>query len=117
MNSLGASRTDMTRLETRRKQMEEENAHGPLLQIEELTSEEKAILNSSFLELCRRRKAADLGEVYQAYVDTLFHWKIMCPHPQVHRLYDGSMKSDSPLPFDTHKWFDCKLCGTAVINR
>lgn len=117
MNSLGVSQTNVTRLEARRKQMEEENLHGPLLQIEELSPEEKAIVNSSFLELCRRRKASDLGEVYQAYADTLHHWKIMCPHPQPQRLYDGRIRSDIPFSFDTSKWYDCKLCGAAVINR
>lgn len=107
----------MTRLEARRKQMEEEKLHGPLLQVDELTHEEKAIINSSFLELCKRRKASDIKEVYEAYVDTLHHWKVMCPHPQPHRLYDGHRKSGMPLNFDTCRWFDCQLCGAAVINR
>ena len=107
----------MTRLETKRKQMEEEKVPGPLLQIDELTHEEKAIINASFLELCKRRKASDIGEVYRAYADTLHHWKVMCPHPQLQRLYTGSKRSDVPLSFEDHKWFDCKLCGAAVINR
>jgi hypothetical protein len=97
--------------------MEEENVHGPLLRIEELTHEEKAIINADFIELCRNRKASGPEEFYQAYIDTLHRWRVMCPHPQPHRLYDGYRKSDVPFSFDEHRWFDCRLCGAAVINR
>lgn len=107
----------MTRLEARRKQMEEENAYGPLLRVEDLGQDEISVIYSSFLELCRRRKVSDINEMYVAYVDTLHHWKVMCPHPQPHRLYDGYRESDIPLSFDTHRWFECTLCRAAVINR
>lgn len=107
----------MTRLEARRKQMEEEKVHGPLLRIDELTHEERSIINAGFIELCKRRKASDPNEFYQAYIDTLHHWKVMCPHPQPQRVYEGNKRSDLPLSFDEHRWFDCNLCGAAVINR
>lgn len=107
----------MTRLEARRKQMEEEKVHGPLLRIEELSEDEISIINTSFLELCRRRKVADIQETYIAYVDTLHNWKVMCPHPQPHRLYDGRRMSDTPIDFETSRWFECKLCSASVINR
>lgn len=107
----------MTRLEQRRKQMEEEKVHGPLLRIEDLAEDELSILNASFLELCRRRNVTDIQETYGAYVDTLHHWRVMCPHPQPQRRYDGWRQSDFPMSFDTCRWFECKLCGAAVINR
>lgn len=106
----------MTRLEAHRKSLEEERRHGPLLRIEDLNSDEIALINASFLDLCRRRRAADLNETYAAYVDTLHHWGVMCPHPQPHRLYDGRKPCDVPLSFDVSRWFDCTLCGAAVVN-
>jgi hypothetical protein len=107
----------MTRLEARRIQMEEEHVHGPLLRIEDLAEDEISLINRSFLELCRRRKVADLKETWAAYVDTLHYWRVMCPHPQHHRLYDGRFATDVPMDFETSRWFECSLCGAGVINR
>lgn len=107
----------MTRLEARRKQLEEDKLHGPLLRLDELSTEELDVINTTFWELCRRRRVANIQETYTAYVDTLHHWKVMCPHPQPQRLYDGNRRSDVPLDFETHRWYDCQLCGTSVINR
>jgi len=107
----------MTRLEAHRRVLEDEARHGPLLRIEELTSDEIALINSSFLELCRQRRVRDIHETYTAYVDTLHSWKVMCPHPQPHRLYDGRIRSDFPMTFDASRWYDCALCGASVINR
>jgi hypothetical protein len=97
--------------------MEEEKVHGPLLRIEDLSPDELVILNASFLELCRRRNVADIQETYGAYADTLHYWRVMCPHPQPQRLYDGWKRSDIPLSSDLSRWFECKLCRAAVINR
>lgn len=108
---------EVTRLEARRKQMEDENVHGPLLRIEDLTEEEISIVNTSFLDLCRRRRVSDIDETYSAYVDTLHQWRVMCPHPQPHRLYDGRFRSDVPYGFEASRWFDCTLCKAAVINK
>jgi hypothetical protein len=107
----------MTRLERHRKSMGEENRYGPLLRIEDLGADEISLINSSFLDLCRKRRVKDIRETYSAYVDTLHHWGVMCPHPQPHRLYDGRRPSAVPVEFDTSRWFDCTLCGAAVVNR
>jgi hypothetical protein len=107
----------MTRLETHRSLMRKEERHGPLLRIEELNPDEIAIVNGSFLDLCRRRKVSDIRETYSAYVDTLHHWGVMCPHPQPHRSYEGWGHSEFPIGFESSRWFDCSLCGAAVINR
>jgi hypothetical protein len=107
----------MTRLEAHRKALEKEERHGPLLRIEDLNPEEIAIINASFLDLCRKRRVSDINETYSAYVDTLHTWGVMCPHPQPHRLYDGRKPCDHPLSFESSRWFDCTLCGAAVVNR
>lgn len=107
----------MTRLEAHRKTLEEEKRHGPLLRIEDLSTEELDLVNKSFLDLCRRRKVGDIRETYAAYVDTLHRWGVMCPHPQPNRLYDGHRTSEFPVDFESSKWYDCSLCGAAVINR
>lgn len=107
----------MTRLEAHRRSLEDENRHGPLLRIEDLNADEIALVNSSFLDLCRRRRVSDIKETYAAYVETLHQWGVMCPHPQPQRLYEGRRSSDYPLPFDSYPWYDCLLCGAAVINR
>lgn len=107
----------MTRLEVHRKSLEEEQRHGPLLRIEDLNSDEISLINASFLDLCRRRRVSDINETYAAYVDTLHQWGVMCPHPQPHRRYDGKRVCDVPQDFATSRWYDCSLCGTAVVNR
>ncbi len=107
----------MTRLEAHRRLLEEEHRHGPLLRVEDLNPDEIALINASFLDLCRRRRVGDIHQTYSAYVDTLHQWGVMCPHPQPHRLYDGRTPSDFPKDFETSRWFDCTLCGTAVVNR
>lgn len=107
----------MTRLEQHRKSLLEEGRSGPLLKVEDLSPDEIALVNGSFLELCRRRKVADISQTYSAYVDTLHSWGVMCPHPQPHRLYDGWRQAEFPISFDESRWFDCTLCSAAVINR
>ena len=107
----------MTRLEKHRNSLREEDRHGPLLRIDELNPEEISLINGSFLDLCRKRKVADINQTYSAYVDTLHQWGVMCPHPQPHRLYEGRRQSDYPLDFESSKWYDCTLCKAAVINR
>lgn len=107
----------MTRLEAHKKLLEEEHRHGPLLRIEDLDQDELALLNANFLNLCRKRKVADIQETYSAYADTLHQWGVMCPHPQPMRLYDGRKTSEFPIDFESSRWYDCTLCGAAVINR
>lgn len=107
----------MTRIELHRESLELNGRQGPLLRIEDLSSDEITIVNSSFLDLCRNRKVNDIDETYSAYVFTLHTWGIMCPHPQQHRLYDGFKHSDSPIDFESSKWFNCILCSAAVINK
>jgi len=107
----------VTRLEAHRRALEKEERHGPLLRIEDLNPDEISIINSSFLDLCRKCRVSDINETYQAYVDTLHIWGVMCPHPQPHRLYDGRKPCDHPLAFEDSRWFDCTLCGAGVVNR
>lgn len=107
----------MTRLEKHRKSLLEEKRFGPLLRVEDLQVDEISLINSSFLELCRARKVSNIEETYSAYVDTLHQWGVICPHPLVHRRYDGFSRSDAPVPFETSKWYTCQLCRAMVINR
>lgn len=107
----------MTRLEEHRKKLEVEQYLGPLIPLHELTPEEVAIVNRSFLERCRRDRVEGTDGYYGTYVSVLHEWGIMCPHPQHRRLYDGLYASDVPLPFDEARWYHCGLCAAAVINR
>ena len=97
--------------------MELEDYLGPLLVLETLGPDEVALVNRSFLERCQRDRVTGIDDIYGAYVSSLHEWGIMCPHPQHRRRYDGWHGSDVPLPFDESPWYDCGLCGTAVINR
>lgn len=89
---------------------------GPLLRLEELDHSELELVNREFLDRLQGR-AEDIDQIYEAYAQALHSWGIICPHPQQHRMYDGFHKTDVPLKFDESRWFECRLCGTAVINR
>lgn len=108
-----------TRLEGHRSELEAAGYLGPLIRLEELDEDELRLINRTFLERCRRLNAVDIGGIYRAYVETLHEWGVMCPHPhpQPQRAYEGWFRSDCPQPFEDHRWYDCNLCGSAVINR
>ncbi len=106
-----------TRIEIHRETFVKNDRRGELIRIEQLEPAEIAIVNSSFLEKCRDGQVVDIEQIYQAYAQTLHLWGIMCPHPQSQRLYEGWFKTDAPVRFEESRWFDCKLCGAAVINR
>jgi hypothetical protein len=106
-----------TRLEEHRRSFQLARKTGPLLRIEELDAAEMKIFNDEFLSRCRTISPDDLAEIYRVYVEALHRWGIMCPHPQAHRLYSGWIASDVPLGFSEERWYDCNLCGSAVINR
>lgn len=111
-----ASRTE-TRLERHRTEFSLARGVGPLLQLEELDPDEICLVNAEFLERARRINADDITKMYDAYISTLHNWGVMCPHPQPHRLYDGWHRTDTPVPFEESRWFNCVLCDAVVINR
>lgn len=104
-----------TRLEEHRKVLEAADGLGPLLRLEELQPDEVALVNAVFLRRCQVVGTDDITKIYEAYIKTLHEWGVMCPHPSVHRLYNGWLKSDVPEPEST--WFLCGLCNCMVINR
>lgn len=105
-----------TRLEEHRRLFETNEGVGPMLRIEELSAEELELVNADFIERCRGR-AEDLDAIYVAYARTLHSWGLICPHPQLHRRYDGFHKTDIPVSFAECRWYSCLLCDTIVINR
>jgi hypothetical protein len=109
------SRTE-TRLESHRREFEEARRLGPMVRIEDLDQGEIDLINAEFLERCNGR-AEDINEIYEAYIQTLNNWGIICPHPQGHRRYDGYHRTDVPLRFDECRWYECALCRALVINR
>lgn len=105
------------RLKEHRAKLAVANYLGPLLDPEDLSVEEKSLIYSSFMDRIRSDGAENLNQIYTAYLSTLHEWGVMCPHPQLYRMYGGFQRSDSPiLPIDS-PWFDCGLCMAAVINR
>lgn len=88
-----------------------------MLRIEDLTEEELKLVNASFFRRIHESEAKELGRIYDAYVQTLHEWGIMCPHPIEHRLYEGWQSAGSPLQHSESKWYQCGLCQAAVINR
>lgn len=106
-----------TRLERHRSEFELNQRRGALLGIEELDPDELNLINASFFNNIRERGADDINAIYEAYVETLHMWGVMCPHPIPHRLYDGWQRSMSPLQFEESRWYSCTICGSAVINK
>ena len=107
----------MSRLLVHRESFRADGGRGQLLRLEDLGPEEYEQINADFFARVRFGEAATLDEIYRAYAAALHDWGIMCPHPLAYRLYDGEAPARSPIPFDTCRWYDCTLCGAAVINR
>lgn len=107
----------MTRLEAHRRRWESEGRLGNLLRLEDLDRDEVALVNRTFLDRCRSGGLDGVDGIYAAYALALHEWGVMCPHPQHQRLYDGWHRTDVPLQFSDSGWYDCGLCGSAVINR
>ena len=105
-----------TPLEIHRKEFIRLNGVGPMIRVDDLSQEEIGLINADFLERCRGR-ADDINAIYTTYVQTLHSWGVICPHPIPHRAYEGFHRTDVPLRFEEARWFDCRLCGAAVINR
>lgn len=112
--TIGNRRTDRRELVLHRNNFQAMKRTGPLLRWSDLTPDAQAFLTQEFVIGSRGVFGTDL---YGTYVGTLHSWGVMCPHPMVHRLYDGFRPSDIPLPFLTDPWFLCTLCGTRVVNR
>ncbi len=110
------SRTE-TRLEIHRNSFVENDFHGALIRIEDLDREELELVNTSFLDRCKKQSVEDIHQIYTAYVETLHTWGVMCPHPQIHRKYEGWQRAEHPIAFVDARWYECFLCKTAVINR
>jgi len=108
----------LTRLEEHRTAFVFNKGVGPLLRIDQLSHEEIDLVNAEFFARMRLRpEGSSFEEMYREYAASLGSWGIMCPHPLGFRLYDGSRDSRSPLPFSESRWYSCRLCSTAVINR
>lgn len=106
-----------TRLEKHREEFHQGKRLGNLVRLEDLSTDELTLVNSSLLNHMRLSDAEDLDGFYEVYVQTLHDWGIMCPHPLPRRLYDGWRRSEAPTPFNESKWYHCTLCRTSVINR
>lgn len=104
-----------TRLEEHRKMFKFNEYKGSLLRIEDLSQDERDLVNTEFMNQCKG--AENIDALYKVYVKVLHSWGIMCPHPQRQRFYDNIGTSDIPISFETSKWFECKACNTSVINR
>lgn len=85
--------------------------------MEDLSPDELALVNRTFLERCRRDNVDGIDQIYAAYALSLHEWGVMCPHPQHQRRYGGWQRSETPLSFGDSQWYDCGVCNSAVINR
>lgn len=105
-----------TRLEEHRRNFRAAKYRGPLLRLDELTIDERSLINTDFIARCAGC-AENLEQIYVMYVETLHSWGVMCPHPDSHRLYEGWQRTDTPVPFEDARWFRCAICAADVINR
>lgn len=101
-----------TRLELHRLKYRSAEGKHPLIPWAELSDFEKnqfskQFFNALFLDKQRR-------DPYTVYVEELFSWGIMCPHPQHKRLYGGTVRSESPV--DSYRWYLCECCQCPVPN-
>ena len=82
---------------------------GPLMRYEDLGVGDQELIASEIFKL-----AKDLKDPYNAYFFVITKYGLICPHPQIKRLY-GSRKSNIPL--SDYKWYDCEMCGCSVVNE
>lgn len=88
-----------------------------MLRYEDLTTEEQALVYTTFMARVRHVQSEDIVSFHRTYTEVLHEWGVMCPHHQAYRLYDGWTSSDTPVPFEESRWFRCSLCDSLVINR
>lgn len=98
-------------------QFQSNDKKGPLVKIEDLAREDLDIVTSKIFRNINSSNADNIDAFYESYVNTLHEHGIMCPHPQVHRLYSNLQKSDAPLGFSQHKFYVCLICKSSVINK
>jgi hypothetical protein len=103
-----------TRLELHRLKYHQ-NGGGELLLLGELDDEERELVSHDVLTAIQREAGVDEYEIYSR---TLADWGVMCPHPQVKRLYEGKQRLDVPAGLlGMFKWYFCECCKTYVLNK
>lgn len=109
----------VTRLETHRLAFRsaEIPMTGPLLRFQDLSPEERRIVDSAAVQRVRELASDGRDFTTHDYLEVLHSWGIMCPHPLGTRTYEGLYWSDIELSFDECRWYDCDTCGCIVINR
>lgn len=105
-----------TRLELHRAKFHKDGKKAPMLPVAVLDQEENTLIANDLMSRLRALSATqeptpDLH--YKTYAEVLSDWGVMCPHPTDKRLYDGSKIFTET---DMFRWFDCTMCGCAVIN-
>jgi hypothetical protein len=85
---------------------------GPLIALDDLESNERSWLATKIFQLFG---PLDEQSKYEAYMNVLHEYGIMCPHPQHKRLYGGT--EQLPKPSDQHLWYDCTMCSCTVLNE
>lgn len=84
---------------------------GPLMTIDMVSSEDMHVINKHVWSLFRKSPGVDIMDLYLVAFNNL---GIMCPHPQMYRLYSGKRYY---YPVATAKWFFCEVCECNVINE
>jgi hypothetical protein len=107
-----AKRTE--RLDLHRSEYEQFSGRGVvLLRFEDLTAPEKRLVARDVFSSIGRER----GDPYSVYARVLASWGIMCPHPQLRRLYGGRDRHGTPQPTDRYGWFRCESCGALAQNE
>jgi len=83
---------------------------GSLMIIDDISQSDMSLIAYEIFRLIK-----NYDDPYDAYILVLSKYGIMCPHPQIKRLYNGFKKSMSPLA--NFKWYNCSMCKCAAINE
>lgn len=83
---------------------------GPLITIEDISHEDMSLIAHEIFRLMKK-----YDDPYDAYIFVLSKYGIMCPHPQIKRLYNGFKKS--AVPQVQYKWYNCSMCKCSAINE
>jgi hypothetical protein len=95
-------------LKTHAEKFVMQNRYGNLLKFEDLKEEDRNFVSMEVLSSVK-----EYEDAYDAYMSILSKYAIMCPHPQVKRLYPGGVRCMFPK---NTKWYSCTMCKCAVIN-
>jgi len=83
---------------------------GPLMKVEDVDEENMSIIAGEIFRLSKL-----VEDPYDAYVQIISKYGIICPHPQRKRLYDGCFRSDTPIA--RYRWYNCEMCQCSVFNE